>query len=70
MPREKKGSQEKKSKGEVVPPIAPITAAAFPHSFIYLFIYLIISCPLNLHRYFLPLCVYNLLAGFVRLSFH
>ena len=28
-PKEK-GSQEKKSRGEVVPPIAPITAAAFP----------------------------------------
>ena len=29
MPPEEKGSQEKKSKGEVVPPIVPITAVAF-----------------------------------------
>ena len=29
-PPKKEGSQDKKSKVEVVPPIAPITAAAFP----------------------------------------
>ena len=30
MPPEEKGSQEKKSKGKVMPPIVPITAMAFP----------------------------------------
>ena len=30
MPLQEKGSQEKKSKGVVVPPIVPVTAAAFP----------------------------------------